>query len=79
MELNTAAAEPMRRSSLQQMLATIPPQSRQMLDLTVSDAHLAEMARALINWRSVCTNLGISEAEEAAIEEENQGADARRY
>ena len=78
MELKTAAAEPMRRPSLQQMLATIPPQSRQMLDLTVSDAHLAEMARALINWRSVCTNLGISEAEEAAIEEENQGADARR-
>ena len=77
MEL-TAAVEPMRRPSLQHMLATIPPQSQQLLDQTVSDTHLAEIARALIDWKSVCTNLGISEAEEAAIEEENQRADARR-
>ena len=68
--------ESMPKPSLQQMLATIPPLS---LNQKVSDTHLAEIARALINWRSVCANLGISEAEEAAIEEENQGADARRY
>ena len=79
MELKTAAVEPMARPSLQQMLATIPPQSQQMLDQTVSDAHLAKIARALIDWKSVCTNLGISEAEEVAIKEENQGTDARRY
>ena len=68
--------ESMPKPSLQQMLATIPPLS---LNQKVSDANLAEIARTLIDWKSVCTKLGISEAEEAAIEEENQRADARRY
>ena len=76
MEPRTAAVQPMQSPSLQQMLATISPL---MLDQTVGDAHLAVIATALVNWRSVCTNLGISAAEEAAIEEENQTADMRRY
>ena len=75
MEQRTTA-QPMQRPTLQQMLATISPL---MLDQTVGDAHLAGIATALANWRSVCTNLGISAAEEAAIEEENQTADTRRY
>ena len=68
--------EPMPRPSLEQMLATIPEQS---LNQTVNDVHLADIARALINWRLVCTNLGVNEAEEEAIKEENQTVDARRY
>ena len=76
MEPRTAALQPMQRPSLQQMLATFSPL---MLDQTVSDAHLSVIATALVNWKSVCTNLGISAAEEAAIEEENQTADTRRY
>ena len=76
MEPRTTAVQLMQRPSLQQMLATISPV---MLDQTVGDAHLADIATALANWRSVCTNLGISMAEEAAIEEENQTADTRRY
>ena len=68
--------ESMPKPSLQQMLATIPPLS---LNQKVNDAHLAEIARELIDWKSVCTKLGISEAEEVAIEEENQRADAWRY
>ena len=70
------AMESMPKPSLQQMLATIPSLS---LNQKVNDAHLAEIARELIDWKSVCTKLGISEAEEVAIEEENQRADARRY
>ena len=79
MELKTAAVEPMPRPSLQQMLATIPPQSQRILNHKVSDAHLTEIARALIDWKSVCAILGISEADEAAIKEENPTTDARRY
>ena len=73
------AAEPMPRPSLEQMLATLPSCSQRMLDEKVNDTHLAEIARGLIDWNSVCTMLGISEADEAAIKEENQTADARRY
>ena len=73
------AAEPMPRPSLEQMLATLPSHSQQMLDKKVNDTHLAEIARALIDWNSVCTMLVISEADEAAIKEENQTTDARRY
>ena len=65
--------------SLEQMLAAIPQQRRCELDQKVSDAHLAEIARELTNWKSVCTNLRISEAEEKAIEEENKEVDVRRY
>ena len=79
MDLKTAAVELMPRPSLQQMLATIPPQSQRMLDQRVGDTHLAEIARTLISWKSICTNLGISEAEEVAIEEENKETDTRRY
>ena len=64
-------------ASLDQMLATIP--SQQSLDMKVSDNHLAKIAKALINWKSVCANLGISEVEEEAIKEENSKTDARRY
>ena len=69
----------MPKASLEQMLAIVPPQCQRMLDQKVSDIHLDDIARALTNWKSVCTKLGISEAEEEAIKEENQGADDRRY
>ena len=78
MELITAAVEPMPIPSLMQMLANLPRVSQRMLDQTISDVHLAKIAGELINWKSVCTNLRISEAEEAAIEEENRTADVRR-
>ena len=71
--------EPMPRASLEQMLANIPEQNRQMLDGNVSDIHLEEIARNLVDWKSVCTTLGISEAEEAAIEEENRTVNLRRF
>ena len=71
--------EPMLRPSLEQMLATIPQQSLSMLGQKVSDTHLDEIARSLINWKSVCTKLGINEPEEEAINKENQTLDVQRY
>ena len=79
MELKTDAVNPMPKASLEQILATIPSQNKSMLEQKVSDNHLDEIAKALINWRSVCTKLGISEAEEKAIEEDNKEADMRKY
>lgn len=69
----------MSKLSLEQMLATIPPEGQRILDQKVSDIHLDEIARALANWKSVCTKLGISETEEEAIKEENPRTDERRY
>ena len=71
--------EAMQEASLDQMLITIPPQGQEKLDQKISDVHLAEIARALTNWESVCSNLGISEPEEEVIKEENRRADAQRY
>ena len=68
--------EPMPKPSLEQMLETIP---QQMLDEKVRDIHLEDIARELVDWKSVCTTLGISETEEAAIEEENRTAHLRRF
>ena len=71
--------DPMQKASLDQLLAIIPPQGQQTLDQKISDIHLAEIARKLTNWESVCSNLGITEPEEEAIKEENARSDARRY
>ena len=65
--------------SLHKMLATIPPQNELMLDQKTSDKHLAEISRALVDWKSVSPYMGIDEAKEAAIKEENITADTRRY
>ena len=78
MEPKTSAVVPMPKASLEQILATIPLEGQRMLDEKISDIHLDEIARALINWKSVCTKLGISETEEEAIKEENS-TDERRY
>ena len=71
--------ESMRKVSLDQMLATIPPQSQRTLDEKLDDIHLAVIASALIDWKLACIALNISEAEQMAIEEENKTANIRRY
>ena len=68
----------MDKVSLEQILATIPQQSRSKLGQKVSGSDLAEIARALVNWESFCAELGIDEAEVEAIKEENQRIVARR-
>lgn len=77
MEPKNVDAESISKDSLEQMLATIPPQGQGMLDHKVSDTHLKKIARALVNWKSVCTQLGISESEEE--EGGNRSADELRY
>ena len=67
----------MPKASLDQLLATIPSQTR--LDQNVIDVHLAEIAMKLTNWKSVCSYLGISEAEEEAIEKGHKKEYQRRY
>ena len=67
------------KASLEQILATIPLEGQRILDQKVSDIHLDKIAGSLINWKSVCTKLTISEADEEAIKEENRSADERRY
>ena len=67
------------KASLEEMLATIPHQSRSTLDQTVSDSDLVKIARELTNWKLAGAYLGISKADEEAIEEDNRGTDARRY
>ena len=63
--------------SLDQMLATIPPQ---LLDQKITnDVHLAKVAQSLFNWKEAVSSLGLSKAEGAAIEEENLRLDDRRY
>ena len=69
----------MRKVSLDQMLATIPPQSQRTLDEKIDDIHLAVIASALIDWELACIILKISEAEEVAIEEDSKTVDTRRY
>ena len=71
--------ESMQKVSLDQMLATIPPQSQRTLNEKIDDTYLAVIASALIDWKSACIILNISEAEEKAIEEDNKTADTRRY
>ena len=71
--------EPMPKASLDQILSTIPSQNQQTLDQKINDVCLAEIARALIDWKSVCVSLGIAETEEVAIEEENNTVDGRRF
>ena len=67
------------KASLEQILATIPLEGQRILDQKVNDIHLDEIAGSLIKWKSVCTKLTISEAEEEAIQEENRTTDERRY
>ena len=71
--------DPPAEASLDQILATIPPQNQPMLNQKISDIHLANIARSLTNWSSVCVNLGIDEAEEEAIVADNRTVDGRRY
>ena len=62
--------------SLEQMLAFIP---QERLNQKVSDVHVAEISRGLIDWRSVCIYLGINEVEEEEIAGHYLRANMRRY
>ena len=62
--------------SLDQLLASVPPH---LLDQKITnDIHLEDIARSLGNWRAAVVYLGLNEADEEEIEEENSRTDARR-
>ena len=66
----------MEQLSLDQLLAPVPPH---LLDQKITnDIHLADIARSLGNWKATVAYLGLSEADEEAIEEENPRVDGRR-
>ena len=65
----------MPKASLNQLLATIPSQSR--LNQNVSEVHLADFAKKLTEWKSACSYLGIGEPEEKEIEKKKKLAEQR--
>lgn len=66
--------------SLEQILAAISPQKRYILDQKITDdRHLAEIAKPLTNWKSVCAKLGINEVEEEEIQADNPRLDGQKY
>ena len=66
----------MEQLSFEQLLGTIPPQ---LLDQKITNnMHLEEIAQLLGNWKAAIVYLGLSEADEDEIKEENSRIDARR-
>lgn len=62
--------------SLDQLLSPVPPNV--LSQKITSDIHLDKIAQSLGNWKAAIAYLGLSEADEEAIEEENAKVDARR-
>ena len=67
----------MPKASLNQLLATVPSQSR--LDQNVSEIHLADFAKKLTEWKSACSYLDISKQEEKEIEKGHKKIAELRY
>ena len=69
----------MEPPSLAEILASIPPQSQSFLKQKINDdSHLADIAKSLTNWKSVCNKLGITETEEEEIETDNIRLESQR-
>ena len=66
--------------SLEQILAAISPQKRYVLEQKITeDCHLADIAKSLTNWKSVCAKLGVNEVEEEEIQADNSRLDGQKY
>ena len=65
--------------SLEQILAAISPQKRYVLEQKITDdCHLADIAKSLTNWKSVCAKLGINEVEEEEIQADKSRLDGQK-
>ena len=60
------------------LLGAVPEEKRHLLDHKVEDYQLAEIAKNLTYWQEVVPYLGLKEAEETAIKEDNDTAERRR-
>ena len=62
--------------SLDQLLSPVPPH---LLNQKIeNNVHLETIARSLGNWQEAIVYLGLTEANEEEIKEENSRVDARR-
>ena len=69
----------MEQPQLAQILASIPPQNQSLLYQKIAnDTHLADIAKSLKNWKSVCDKLGITEQEEEEIEADNSRLESQK-
>ena len=67
--------------SLEKLLCDLVPE-KQRLDLlgsTVKDDHLTVLAESLTHWQEIAPYLGLTEAEETAIEKNYDREERRRF
>ena len=65
-----------QEAEIDQLLASVPPH---LLDQKITNnIHLEDIAWSLGNWKAAVACLGLNEADEEEIEEDNSRTDARR-
>ena len=65
--------------SFEELLCAVPQEKQHLLDGKVEDYQLAKIAKNITHWQEVAPYLGLTEAEETAIEENNNTAERRRF
>ena len=64
--------------SFEELLRAVPEKKHHLLDSKVGEYQLAEIAINLTQWQDIVPYLGLKEAEETAIKENNDTAERRR-
>ena len=64
--------------SFEELLRAVPEDKQHRLDSKVEEYQLAEIALNLTQWQDIVPYLGLKEAEETAIKENNDTAERRR-
>ena len=64
--------------SFEELLRAVPEKKQHLLDRKVEEYQLAEIAINLTQWQDIVPYLGLKEAEETAIKENNDTAERRR-
>ena len=64
--------------SFEELLRAVPEEKQHLLDSKVEEYQLAEIAINLSQWQDIVPYLGLKEAEETAIKENNDTAERRR-
>ena len=68
----------MNLPSFEELLRAVPEDKQHRLDSKVEEYQLAEIALNLTQWQDIVPYLGLKEAEETAIKENNHTAERRR-
>ena len=64
--------------SFDELLSAVPQEKQHLLNGKVEDYQLAEIAKNITHWQEIAPYLGLTEAEETAIKENNDTAEKRR-